>query len=45
MFSVGWILESEGVLKDAADALHFCERPDKWISDVKNLIEEYEEKQ
>lgn len=43
MFSVGWILVSEGILKTAGDALHFCQYPSKWIVAVKELIKEYEE--
>jgi hypothetical protein len=45
MFSVARILISENVLSKPLDVLDFCERPDKWISDVKKLIKEYEENQ
>jgi hypothetical protein len=45
MFSVGRILTSEGILKTAGDALHFCQYPSKWAVAVKELIKEYEENQ
>jgi hypothetical protein len=45
MFSVARILISGGILKTTWDVLNFCERPDKWIIDVKKLIKEYEDNQ
>jgi hypothetical protein len=43
MFSVARILINEGVLYNTWDVLSFCERPDKWIGDVKQLLKKYEE--
>ena len=42
MFSVARILVRTGTLQTAMDTLLFCERPDKWIGDVKQLLKEYE---
>jgi len=43
MFIVGHIFAAEGIFQDAYQAIEFCERPDKWRNDMKELIQQYEE--